>query len=1036
MNSAVLKNTAVGHIGRSVMAVLFGLSALAAWGQQSPLVGFEDIDLFASAPGSVDVPNVLLVLDNSANWSASSANACATYSDGTPGPADQGKKIAIEKCALVNTMLSLPVNADGSARFRVGVMFMNEPNGNGAYPRVAFLPVTATNRVILANGLKSIDRLIDKGSNADYARSLWEAYLWFKGLLPYNGKVGVKWDPAAFGLNGQYISPSANSCAKNYVIVISNGSPQGTEGDVKALVAGAGGNVTQINYSSGYVSTNDANNWADETSRFLRNIDASGQEGVQNVITYTIAVTVSNPTPSEQKSNNFIKEIAVQGGGIGYSATNVTELSSSLNAIFSQIQAVNSVFASASLPVSVNSQGTFLNQVFMGMFRPDDQAKPRWAGNLKQYQFGYNASTQAVSLVDVNGVPAVNPTTGFIAPTAQSFWSAGTPYSDFWKNKNWPGEVNSGGASDAPDGQLVEKGGAAQRLRELFLTTTMQANRVVKTCQGACTSLDNFSTSTLSPSNLGLAASDTAGRDALVAWVRGADNNSPSDESGPGTMTATSGGSAVSVNVRPSIHGDVIHSSPAVINYGGSIGVVVFYGTNGGMMHAVRGAKSGTTAGNELWSFVPSEFLTKLSRLRSNSPAVQFASTNTTLNPSVLRKDYGMDGPLTFYQNQASGGQTYLYAAMRRGGRALYAFNVTDPANPSLMWKVSNATTGLAVLGQTWSEARVTRIKGVDDPVLIMGAGYDPVEDSSSPAAPAMGNAVVLLNARTGAVLKVFSGLSRPVPAAVTTVDVDGDGKMDRAYAVDLGGNVYRLAFPGAVASGWSVTKIADFSASSGTGQKMFFAPAVLPVTLNGQAVYAVQMGTGDREKPLQASGTENRFYTVLDRGQTTAKTISDLVSMTAAGAGALPVEKYGCYYNLPNAGEKIVNGVTYTSGYAFFGTNSPTPASGLSCTGNLGRARSYAIPAICGPVQSQNLEGGGFPPTAVVGTVLIATNTAVNCDLNPSSCTAVPVGIGVTPPDCQGSVSLVRSGIGATNIYACAPTQRLRRNWSLRDPR
>ena len=49
---------------------------------------------------------------------------------------------------------------------------------------------------------------------------------------------------------------------------------------------------------------------------------------------------------------------------------------------------MNSVFASASLPVSVNTQGTFLNQVYIGVFRPDADALPRWPGNLKQYKLG------------------------------------------------------------------------------------------------------------------------------------------------------------------------------------------------------------------------------------------------------------------------------------------------------------------------------------------------------------------------------------------------------------------------------------------------------------------------------------------------------------------------------------------------------------------------------------------------------------------------------------------------------------------------
>lgn len=1029
--------------------------------QQSPLVGYEDIDLFANPPQVTDLPNVLLLLDTSANWSANAADACVTYDDGTPGPRqsnpgkEQGYKIAIQKCALVNTMLALPTNPDGSAKFRVGVMYMNAPNADGAYPRVRFLEVDAVNKPILVEALKNtwIDGVGDQGSNADYSRALWEAWLWYKsdpaagaGKLPLYGKAQTnasrqKWDAGAFDANGYYVSPSTASCGRNYVIVISNGAPQGTEADIQPLIVAAGGNGTKINYSNSYITTADQNNWADETARFLFNEDVSGRDGTQNIITYSIAISVPNPNSSEQRVLNFVKEIALQGGGKFYSASNVSELTSSLNAIFNQIAAVNSVFASASLPVSVNAQGTFLNQVFMGMFRPD--TAPRWAGNLKQYQFRYTAATQKVDLVDAAGNVAISPTTGFIDPSARSFWSSASPYADFWKNKNWEGEVNVGGDADAPDGQIVEKGGAAQRFREQFMSSQAGRNMLTTGLLGGLVPLNTLN---VSASDLGLGALDVAGQAALVAWARGADNKSPSDEQGPGTVTNTATGASVTATVRGSIHGDVIHSSPAVVNYGGSTGVVVYYGTNAGTLHAVRGAKTGN-GGQELWSFMPREFLPNIKRLRDNAPPVQFASTDMTAYPSATRKNYGMDGSLTFYQN-LDNGTVYLYATMRRGGRAVYAFNVTDPTSPSLLWKRDHTSTGLGILGQTWSEPRVTRIAGFADPVIIMGAGYDPGEDSASPGSPSMGNGVIVLNARTGAVLKVFSGTTRPVPASVAMVDTDGDRMTDRAYAVDLGGAVYRLEFTGNKAgtsngtnnaNQWTMTPIADFSGSTGTGQKMFYAPAVTPTTIGGSVVYAIQIGTGDREKPL-ASATENRFYTVLDKGQTSAVDLDDLQPMTTAGLSTIDSEKYGCYLTLPNTGEKVVNAVTYTSGFAFFGTNAPTPPSPNSCTGTLGVARSYAIPALCGPATIVPLDGGGLPPTAVVGTVLVAPppgeNGAINCDITPAECARVPVGIGINPPDCAGSPSSMRSSIGATNIYACAPPQRLRRDWSIANPR
>ena len=36
----------------------------------------------------------------------------------------------------------------------------------------------------------------------------------------------------------------------------------------------------------------------------------------------------------------------------------------------------------------------------------------------------------------------------------------------------------------------------------------------------------------------------------------------------------------------------------------------------------------------------------------------------------------------------------YLYFAVRRGGRFLYALDVTDPATPKFLWRKTNASTG------------------------------------------------------------------------------------------------------------------------------------------------------------------------------------------------------------------------------------------------------------------------------------------------------------------------------------------------------
>ena len=62
------------------------------------------------------------------------------------------------------------------------------------------------------------------------------------------------------------------------------------------------------------------------------------------------------------------------------------------------------MFASSTLPVSVNVRGTYLNQVYMGVFRPDPDALPRWMGNLKSTGWP-SPARDTLFLADVNGDP-------------------------------------------------------------------------------------------------------------------------------------------------------------------------------------------------------------------------------------------------------------------------------------------------------------------------------------------------------------------------------------------------------------------------------------------------------------------------------------------------------------------------------------------------------------------------------------------------------------------------------------------------------
>jgi hypothetical protein len=125
--------------------------------------------------------------------------------------------------------------------------------------------------------------------------------------------------------------------------------------------------------------------------------------------------------------------MAKAGGGRYFQATSESAILDALRDILIEIQAENSVFAAASLPVSATNRAQNENQVFFGMFRPDGDAKPRWYGNLKRYQVVQNTTTQDLFLGDKNGQDAVAVSTGFFNPCATSFWTVDS--GTYWRGR-------------------------------------------------------------------------------------------------------------------------------------------------------------------------------------------------------------------------------------------------------------------------------------------------------------------------------------------------------------------------------------------------------------------------------------------------------------------------------------------------------------------------------------------------------------------------------------------------------------------------
>lgn len=452
---------------------------------------------------------------------------------------------------------------------------------------------------------------------------------------------------------------------------------------------------------------------------------------------------------------------------------------------------------------------------------------------------------------------------------------------------------------------------------------------------------------------------------------------------------------------------DAPRSRHTAINHGQQ-GIVVYYFSSDGMLHAVKAGNVSAT-GTRLWSFISSEQYENLGRLYKNQPQRD-------------ERLYAFDGNIGVYQS-ADLKKTHLFVSLRRGGRAIYAFDVSDPVNPNFLWKRSHRNPGFSELGLSFSEPRVAAIKRKEapacdlrnaatyQPVLIFGAGYDANEEDKQPGqvrTPQMGRGVFVLDAANGNLVKFLqptnSGKKHSFAADVALLDTDSDACIDRIYAADTGGNIHRYDLPNADAHGWQgyhLAQLGDIEEDGGNNDRKFLHPvdAVIGYEGTGQVIYLMG-GTGDSETPHDTT-VQNHFFMIKDTisvshaGDLPAaypRKLANLDQVTVFDSRSDQVidpyaaEFKGWYLPLSASGEKAVNAPLTVAGVTYFGTNIPKPLN-KQCAPNLGEARGYALTFLNGTAAAGDRNqdgsvnerdlfaefiGGGLPPSPVTGVVKI----------------------------------------------------------------
>ncbi|GAB4192232.1 MAG: PilC/PilY family type IV pilus protein [Wenzhouxiangellaceae bacterium] len=377
----------------------------------------------------------------------------------------------------------------------------------------------------------------------------------------------------------------------------------------------------------------------------------------------------------------------------------------------------------------------------------------------------------------------------------------------------------------------------------------------------------------------------------------------------------------------------------------------IYVGGNDGMLHAFD-----AVSGQELFAYIPNEVMPRLNQLTSRSYSHLFY-----VDGSPIYSDAQIDGSW----------RSILTGGLRRGGQAVYALDVTDPAAftaSDILWEFTDADD--SDLGYTYGEPTVARMQN-GRWAIIIGNGLNNTELDDNPSLT--GDAVLYIlfieRGRDGWSLGDYVKLSTGEGEVTEpnglgspgAVDVDGDFKTDFIYAGDLRGNLWKFDVSGSSPSSWNVAFGGEplFTARSESGEVLttLERPGVAFHPTGGEQGTLVYVGTGRFLEPQDNFASDQptqTLYAVWDRdgfidpvtgqaGNTgdhgyNRSQMAQIVLNSAGGLRTVadsseevvwfndngePVHR-GWFVDLPATGERIIEPVLLRSNVVFFVTMIP----------------------------------------------------------------------------------------------------------------
>lgn len=295
---------------------------------------------------------------------------------------------------------------------------------------------------------------------------------------------------------------------------------------------------------------------------------------------------------------------------------------------------------------------------------------------------------------------------------------------------------------------------------------------------------------------------------------------------------------------------------------------MLYVGANDGMLHAFD-----ATTGAEKFAFVPKAAMTGL--LDYTDPNYQHR--------------YYVDGELTVSDVYIGGSwRSVLVGTMGRGGSGMFALDVTDPNNISLLWDKTSAD--ITQLGNNLGKPIIGQLAD-GQWYAMLGNGPNSTSDSAY---------LILVNISGGAATQIAAGTgSNNGLSGVLAWSSNNNFIVDRLYAGDLAGNLWAF----------------DMSGTRGTARRLFsasYASKAQPVTAAPTAAKDpstgltwVFFGTG---KYLSSGDLGNKdvqsWYGLIDRGSTIPSTRATLGKVNILQEGTVNGYAVRVIDDKPSAGQ------------------------------------------------------------------------------------------------------------------------------------